>query len=131
MSVPEAFPRCRVNSVHSVLLWDGECGFCARCVEWLHRHSRIPVAAQPVQSLLSELPEEVRATASEQLLWITAEGEVLGGSRAIIAVLKATGHPGEGAVLRASQPVTRWVYRFVARHRARFGAPSCEIRPRG
>ncbi len=130
MNVPETFPDCRVSAVRNVLLWDGECGFCARSVEWLHHHSLRPVAAQSVQSLLSELPDAVRATALEQVLWIGAGGEVLGGSRAVTAVLRASGHPVEAAILQAFQPVTHWVYRLIVRHRARLGAAACNLPPR-
>ncbi|QOY91181.1 thiol-disulfide oxidoreductase DCC family protein [Paludibaculum fermentans] len=129
MNVPETFPDCRVSTVRNVLLWDGECGFCASSVEWLHRHSQRPVAAQPVQSLLSELPETVRATARQQVLWIGAGGEILGGSRAVTAVLRASGHPAEAAILQAFQPLTRWAYRLIARHRARLGAAACNLPP--
>lgn len=130
MSVPETFRDCRVDSVRNVLLWDGDCGFCASSVEWLHRHSVQPFSAQPVQSLLSDLPEAVRATAGEQVLWIGGNGEVLGGSRAVAAALRASGHRCEAAILQALQPVTRWVYRLIVRHRARLGAAACKLPPR-
>ncbi|MGJ5818347.1 thiol-disulfide oxidoreductase DCC family protein [Paludibaculum fermentans] len=129
MSVPETFPGCRVSAVRNVLLWDGDCGFCAASVEWLHRHSVHPISAQPVQSLLSELPDSVRATALQQVLWIDAGGEVLGGSRAVTAVLRASGHRGEAAILQALQPVTRWVYRLIVRHRAHLGPAACKLPP--
>ncbi|MGC4052108.1 MAG: DCC1-like thiol-disulfide oxidoreductase family protein [Paludibaculum sp.] len=125
MKVPETFRDCRVDTVRNVLLWDGECGFCASSVEWLHRHSVCPVSALPVQSLLSDLPEPVRVTAREQVLWIGSEGEILGGSRAVTAALRASGHGGEAAVLQALQPVTRWVYRLIVRHRGRLGTAAC------
>lgn len=125
MNVPETFPHSRITNVHSVLLWDGECGFCARSVTWLHRHGRRPVSTQAFQSLLSELPQEVLATARDQVLWIAASGEVVGGSLAVIAALQAAGRPGWAALLRALQPFTRWGYRLVARNRARLGRSIC------
>ncbi|MBN9661192.1 MAG: DUF393 domain-containing protein [Acidobacteria bacterium] len=128
--MPETFRGCRVEAVRNVLLWDGECGFCANSVEWLHRHSVRPFAAQPVQSLLSDLPRPVRDTAREQVLWIGADGEVLGGSRAVTAVLRASGHGGEAALLQALQPVTRWVYRLIVRHRGRLAPAACKLPPR-
>lgn len=129
MSVPETFPHCRAGLLRNILLWDGACGFCARSVQWLHRHSRTTIQTCPVQSVLTDLPAEVRTTADRQVLWIDADGRVAGGSRAVIAALRAAGRPGWALALRLLQPFTRWGYRLVARHRGRLGSsPACGLR---
>lgn len=128
MSVPETFPHGRALHLRNVLLWDGACGFCARSVQWLHRHSRVAIETRPVQSVLADLPADVCVTAERQVLWVGANGQVEGGSRAIIAALRAAGRPGWALALRLLQPFTRWGYRLVARHRGRLGTPACGLR---
>lgn len=64
-----------------------------------------------------------------QILWISAEGAVYGGSEAMIRALRAAGRGGAANLLQACQPLTRLVYHWVARHRHWFGAPVCELPP--
>jgi len=118
MNPPESFPGIRIAEPRSVLLWDGQCAFCARSVSRLKRHARSPVTTLPVQEVLNHLPEPVRAAAAHEVLWITRDGDVVGGSEAVIHVLRASGHPLEAFALRAVQPLSRWVYRYVAARRA-------------
>jgi len=122
MTVPESFPGIRIAEPRSVLLWDGQCGFCERSVRWFESNARVPVKTQPVQDVLSGLPDSLRAAASQEVLWVTAAGEVFGGSEAAIRALRAAGHPVEAFALRALQPLSRWVYRYVAGRRACHGS---------
>ncbi len=127
MNPPESFPGIRVTEPRSVLLWDGQCGFCERSVRWFQRHARCSVQTQPVQDVLSRLPEPLRTAAVHEVLWIEPDGSAFGGSEAVIRALRASGHPFEAFALRASQPVSRWVYRSVARLRGA-QASSCARR---
>jgi predicted DCC family thiol-disulfide oxidoreductase YuxK len=129
MRPPETFPDLRIAppDARGVLLWDGECGFCARAAAWFERHSGGRVGVRPVQEIAARLPERVLATAAAQMLWISGEGEVAGGSEAAIAALRASGHPLEAGTLRALQPLARWGYGLVAAHRGRVSR-ACGIR---
>jgi predicted DCC family thiol-disulfide oxidoreductase YuxK len=62
-----------------------------------------------------------------QILWISAEGSVHGGSEAMIRALRAAGRGGTAALLLACQPLTRIAYHWVARRRHWFGSPVCAI----
>jgi predicted DCC family thiol-disulfide oxidoreductase YuxK len=119
MKVPETFPGIRIAPPdrRGILLYDGDCGFCAKSARWFQSHARTPVAVEPAHHHLPALPPQVAATALHQVLWISPQGEIEGGSQAIIQALKATGHPIQSALLQAAQPLTRQAYRFLATHR--------------
>ncbi len=119
--VPESFPRVRVEEgvARETLLWDGDCGFCARWVERLRRFARRPFEAQPYQSVETELPPEVARWTEAQMHWVDESGRVYGGSRALVRVLAASGH-GLLAALLESKPLRpfAWLgYRIAARNR--------------
>jgi predicted DCC family thiol-disulfide oxidoreductase YuxK len=123
--VPESFPGIHVSGFHpgGELLWDGECGFCAASTAWLVRFARKPIAVKPFQQARHLLPEEVWQTTRHQMLWVGRDGTIVGGSLALIAVLRAAGHPilawaGGNALAR---PFTRLAYRLVARSRGSLG----------
>jgi predicted DCC family thiol-disulfide oxidoreductase YuxK len=111
-------------------LWDGSCGFCANSVARFQRYARKPVSVRPRQEVAESLPEAIRETMAGQILWISAEGAVFGGSEAMIRALRAAGRGGTATLLRACQPFTRLVYHWVARHRHWFGSPVCAIDPK-
>ncbi len=122
-SVPENFPSLRVKGLSSggVLLWDGDCGFCAVTLRMVKRLARSQFLATPYQSVSDKLPEEVRRWSPRQAHWIDAEGKVTGGSEALIDLLESTGRPFLATLLQS--PVLRpilWLgYRIVAANRGR------------
>ena len=105
----------------ALLLWDGECGFCRRSVEWAERHDREHAfRAVPYQEAPSPpmTPELSKATARAVHV-ITPEGRVLRAGRACLWVLERTGYPVLARVL--SLPPLVWAvevgYWLVARNR--------------
>lgn len=124
---PETFPRIRHPDppLRPLLLWDGECGFCAFSIRFFERLARCPVATAPVQPVLDLLPPAVRETALRQVLLIRPGGEISGGVRAIAHALKAAGRPGLGALLLFPlfYPFARLTYRVIAQFRRCFPAP--------
>ncbi len=124
---PERFPF----AVHPhppmrpILLWDGECGFCARCAAWFHELARREVATGPVQPLLHTLPESVRATALQQVLFLDTNGEIAGGIRALARALAEANRPGLSRLLifPPLYPFFRLGYRLIARLRFLFPSP--------
>lgn len=124
---PEKFPGLRHSNppLKPVLLWDGDCGFCARSAAQFRRMAKGRVADAPVQPLLNTLPPEIAATASAQILFLDTSGAVTGGIRGISAALRAAGRPVLAGVLvfPLFYPLFRLAYRLIARLRFLFPAP--------
>lgn len=130
--VPERFPGVTVPGLRGpVLLWDGDCGFCARMLARLTRLARHPLADAPYQSVRDRLPPEILRWSEHQMHFVDARGNITGGSLALIEALRAAGRPGLAASLRLFRPLTWAGYRIAARARGHFsgGARSCRLPP--
>jgi len=105
----------------ALLLWDGDCGFCRRSVQWAERrdtgHSFQAVPYQQAPS--PPMTPELRAACSRAVHVVTAEGTVLRAGRACLWVLERTGHRPLARAL--SLPPLVWAvelgYWLVARNR--------------
>ena len=103
-----------------MLVYDGECGFCRRCANWVLSRGKVPMSpsANLDLDLLGLTPAEVAAA-----VWWVADEERLQGHRAVTRVLRELG--GGWAIagrVMAMSPLS-WlgghVYRWVASNRAR------------
>jgi len=105
----------------ALLLWDGDCGFCRRSVQWAERRdSGHSFQAVPYQQAPSPpMTPELRAACSRAVHVVTAEGTVLRAGRACLWVLERTGHRLLSRAL--SLPPLVWAvelgYWLVARNR--------------
>jgi predicted DCC family thiol-disulfide oxidoreductase YuxK len=117
------------------LVFDGECGFCTRCVGWvrrLDRRGRIDV--RPYQA--PGAPASVGASTeqcAEAVQWLGPDGVRRSGADAVNAVLSTvTGTPVPSAVYRATSGLQEAAYRWVADHRSWFpgASPHCHEHPR-
>jgi predicted DCC family thiol-disulfide oxidoreductase YuxK len=106
------------------IVWDGECGFCRRAVDWaLARDRAGRFEAVPYQAL-SEPPmtPELRAACRDAVHVRTADGRWLRAGRACLFVLERIGWPWVARV--AAWPPFIWIvelgYRVVARNRPFF-----------
>lgn len=104
----------------AVLLFDGECAFCARCAAFADRRLREDVTVLPWQAVdLDEIGLTVeQATSASQ--WVDATG-VLAGASCVARTLRGMG-PGWAALgwlldLPPLRPLARAGYRAVARTR--------------
>lgn len=105
----------------ALLLWDGDCGFCRRSVEWAERrdtsHSFRPVPYQ--QALSPPMTPELRQACARAVHVLTAEGQMLRAGRACLWVLQRIGYPVLARVL--ALPPLVWAvevgYWLVARNR--------------
>lgn len=105
----------------AILLWDGECGFCRRCVEWVERCDRekrirvLPFQDAPTPPMTAEL--RVRSQKAIQL--IHPDGRITSAGRASLDVLRLLGWRKTAAFFR--RPPLIWAveggYRLVARSR--------------
>ena len=116
------------------LVFDGECGFCTRCVAWLRRlDPQGKVDVQPYQA--EGVPASIHATVEEcrgSVQWLGADGVRRSGADAVNAVLAVlTGTALPSAAYRASAGLQERAYRWVADHRGRFpgATPHCRERP--
>lgn len=104
-----------------LLLWDGECGFCRRSVDWVRRHDPQgrfePVTFQDAPS--PPMTPELREACRRSVHVITADGRVLHAGRASLFVIGQTGHPWLARILAV--PPLIWAvelgYLLVSRNR--------------
>jgi predicted DCC family thiol-disulfide oxidoreductase YuxK len=119
-----------------VLVFDGDCGFCTVLVTWLFRDVR-PVGVEAVRYQGFDLAGHglTERRARYEVLLVPADGEVVGGARAIAQLLRASERSYwrlAGKVL-ATPPVSTLaapVYRLIARNRQRMpgGTEACAVR---
>ncbi len=66
-----------------LILWDGDCGFCRRSVNWLLANDRYGrLRAQPNQQ--AEISDDLRAACQKSVHVIKGDGEILRGGRAVL-----------------------------------------------
>jgi len=105
----------------ALLLWDGECGFCRRSVEWAERRDGSHAfRAVPYQQAPSPpMTPELRSACARAVHVLTPEGEVLRAGRACLWILQRIGYPVLARVL--ALPPLVWLvelgYWLVARNR--------------
>jgi predicted DCC family thiol-disulfide oxidoreductase YuxK len=119
--------------VASLLVYDGDCGFCTRCVEWAL--ARLPYRPAVVAWQHADLGGlgVTRAEAEHSVLWVEPSGRVSSGHVAVARLLVASG--GAWALLGrlAMVPPVSWIaaaaYRLVAVNRGRLpgGTPACAL----
>ena len=120
----------------SVLIYDGDCGFCTWAASWVRARvdpSRLQVLSWQ-QTDLAALGLSVEQ-ARRALQWVGPQGRFEGSdavSACLIDLGGGWGLPGRLMRLPGIRHLLRPGYRFVARHRHRlpYGTASCELRPR-
>ncbi|MEW2287803.1 DUF393 domain-containing protein [Streptomyces sp. NPDC047841] len=115
----------------SLLVYDGDCGFCTASVRFITRHVRPKCTVSAWQFTDLEALGVTERRAQHEVLWVTPTGTVYGGSQALAKALLSAGprwHILGGLLLTV--PV-RWlshgVYRLVAarRHQLPGGTATC------
>lgn len=106
-----------------ILVWDGDCGFCRRSVEWaLARDKERKLVAKPYQGCQDWLPPKVWALSREQFHLISPQGVVWGNGAAASRLLDLIGLSSVSAALEL--PVLSFLtsvgYRVVAKNRRLF-----------
>jgi predicted DCC family thiol-disulfide oxidoreductase YuxK len=120
-----------VGQAHPVLVYDGDCGFCTKCVRVLERigpEGEI-VAWQSTDLAKLGLTEEQAAAAVQ---WVSSDGTVRSGHEAIAAALRTAGGAwqivGRAILLPGISWLAARVYRLVAdnRHRLPGSTAACD-----
>lgn len=116
------------------LVFDGDCGFCTRCVGWLRRldpGGRIevrPLQAPGVPASIGASEQECR----ESVQWLGPDGRRRHGADAVNAALSLLGGTRVfTALYRPTARLQEAVYSWVADHRGRFPGttPHCASAP--
>ena len=118
----------------SVLVYDGDCGFCTTCARFLER---IGPDAEVVAWQLTDLTELgiTEEQAADAVQWVPVDGTICSGHEAIAAVLRSAGRAwgvaGRILLLPGLSWVAARVYRLVADNRYRMpgGTPACARPP--
>ncbi|MCE2531947.1 MAG: DUF393 domain-containing protein [Acidimicrobiia bacterium] len=111
------------------LVYDGDCGFCQRCADWIA--ARLPAGVSVMASQEADLAS-LRLSphqAADAAWWIDAEGAQHRGHRAIAASLRACGGAwgtlGRVLTLPGISLLAAGVYELIARNRHRLGCRNC------
>lgn len=126
---PEGSPPEADLPAIPILVYDGDCGFCGRCADWIA--ARLPADASVVASQQADLAAVglTEQQATDAAWWIDCDGTQHRCHRAIAAALRACG----GAWARLGRALT-WpgisllaagVYELIARNRHRLGCRNC------
>lgn len=113
------------------LVFDGDCGFCTTCADWLADGGRVTVV--PWQFLDLDAVGLTTEQVSTSVWWLVDERPVEHSSRAIGHALVARGGvmavPGRVLLTPGVRIVADPVYRLVARYRHRLpgGTPACRL----
>ena len=107
------------------LIWDGECGFCRRCVKWLRAHDgeqHFRITSYQTCPWPPMTPE-LYAQSKRAVQVVAPGGHRISGGRAVLFVLQTVGwHPL--LVRIAGLPPFVWIvelgYRIVSRNRSFF-----------
>ena len=125
------------SGVGSLLIFDGDCGFCTSSANWVAR--RWPDASQaavPWQKLGTDGLQCLGLTteqASVSAWWVDAHGDLFDAERAIGKALRACRAPwrwlGTAVLVAPGRWVAGLLYPLVARHRHRLpaGTPACRV----
>jgi predicted DCC family thiol-disulfide oxidoreductase YuxK len=96
------------------VIYDGQCELCKNSVFWLRK--KLSIAALDFHTAdLSQLGVSFEECTREVI--VITEGNRYGGAGAVAFLMKARGNRFIAAVISASGPIGRFVYRWVARNR--------------
>lgn len=96
------------------VIFDGECEFCQQSVTWIQR--RLKVEAIPFQTADLSPFNLTREQCAKQVYVISGK-DTYGGSDAIAYLLKQRGNTFLYLSIKATGPIARIVYKWIATHR--------------
>jgi predicted DCC family thiol-disulfide oxidoreductase YuxK len=96
------------------VIFDGQCEFCNQSVTWIAR--KLEITAIPFQTAdLS--PFNLSREQCAKQVYVVSEGKTYGGSDAIAYLLKQRGNTFLYLCIKATGPIARIVYKWIATHR--------------
>lgn len=106
-----------------VVLWDGDCGFCRRSIEWVKSKDKHGVLYMtPYQQHMEWLPNTIYVMSKKQVHLMSPTGQFWGGAIAAQKVLDLIGYHSLSTFLGlpGARFFSDWSYRLVARNRLLF-----------
>ena len=116
-----------------LLVYDGDCAFCTRCVIWIRRRMRHHPDIAPWQEADLEALGLTEARCAAALQFVDQRGRISSGERAVARTLLHAGGAwrilGGLILVPGIRHVAGLVYRTVARNRHRLpgGTAQCKI----
>jgi len=132
----DSLARVTGHARDSVLIFDGDCGFCTTAARWAQRGFRRGERAEPWQSVGTQVLDSfglTRHDVEQAAWWVDADRRRQRGHRAIGRALQAGGGWRRAAGWLVLTPPTSWlgagIYRLVVRwrHRLPGGTPACRL----
>jgi predicted DCC family thiol-disulfide oxidoreductase YuxK len=102
------------KSPEIVIIYDGECDFCAECVKWVSK--RVTATALPFQRA-DLLKYGVTYERCSKEVVVIINGKVFGGASAVAKLLRASGYKNLATLLTLSGALGRTGYSWVAANR--------------
>lgn len=96
------------------VIYDGQCEFCLQSVTWIQR--KLEATALPFQTA-DLTPFHLTREQCAKQVYVISEGDTYGGSDAIAYLLKQRGNTVLYLFIKATGPVARIVYKWIATHR--------------
>ena len=105
-----------------LLVWDGDCGFCARWVRRLQKRAGPRLDTSPYQEIVTRFPEVGEGAFAEAVHLIESDGRVSRGAEAVFRALRDVRPWALGwrcyKKCRAFRALSEALYRWVARNRS-------------
>jgi predicted DCC family thiol-disulfide oxidoreductase YuxK len=96
------------------VIFDGQCEFCQQSVTWIQR--KVAITALPFQTSDLSVYNLTREQCAKQV-YVISQGVTYGGAAAIAFLLKRRGNGIQSGLIKASGPIGRSAYHWIASHR--------------
>jgi len=96
------------------VIFDGQCEFCKQSVTWIAH--KLEITAIPFQTADLSSFSLTREQCAKQV-YVISDGHTYGGSDAIAYLLKQRGNTFLYLTIKATGPIARIVYKWIATHR--------------
>ena len=125
-----------MNPDRELVIWDGGCGFCAEVTRRLQaKDKRGALDFQPNFAIPSPpMTPEIAERSNREIIFLTRDGRVVGGAKAVFTILSRLGWGWLGTLLAVPPLVwpMEFGYRIVARNRGWisrrfFGGNACAL----
>ncbi len=122
-----------MNQALPLLVFDGDCAFCTRCVRFIERRMRRHPRIEPWQSLDLAALNLTSAQCETAVQWVDAQGAISSANIAISRLLVSAGSCwrilGLALMVPGIRQVSAVVYRWVAKNRDRMpgGTAQCAL----
>ncbi len=117
--------------MRALLIFDGDCGICTASVNVMRRWIRPDVDVEPFQWVELERYGLTEAQCAQAVQFVAPDGQVISGSRAVMAMLRTAPQPWPILGTIGDLPGVSWVadrtYRWIAANRERLpgSTPAC------